>query len=238
VAGIEVSAPAVQARAIGRAFGGRKVLRGVDLDLAAGEFVAVIGTSGSGKSTLLRILAGLDRGATGDLLVSPRRMMVFQDPRLLPWLRALDNVVLGLPAASTDHGRAMLAEVGLRGYERAWPVTLSGGEAQRVALARALVRAPQLLLLDEPFGALDALTRISMHGLLRRLHAAHRPATVLVTHDIGEALTLADRVLVLRDGRITTDLSVDRSGPPLEAMRERLLADLGVDSADPPAAPG
>jgi sulfonate transport system ATP-binding protein len=221
----------VHARAIRRAFHRREVLSGLDLDLAAGEFVAIIGTSGSGKSTLLRILAGLDDGASGELLVSARRTMVFQDARLLPWLRVLDNVVLGLPSASASDGRAMLAEVGLAGYERAWPVTLSGGEAQRVALARALVRTPQLLLLDEPFGALDALTRVGMHSLLRRLHATHRPATVLVTHDIGEALTLADRVLVLRDGRITTDVTVDRSGGPLEATRQRLLADLGVEPA-------
>jgi sulfonate transport system ATP-binding protein len=233
-----MSAAAVRARGIRRAYRGRDVLRGLDLDIAAGEFVAVIGTSGSGKSTLLRVLAGLDDGASGELLVSARRMMVFQDARLLPWLRVLDNVVLGLPRAAADEGRAMLAEVGLGGHERAWPVTLSGGEAQRVALARALVRAPQLLLLDEPFGALDALTRLSMHALVRQLHATHRPATVLVTHDIGEALTLADRVLVLRDGRIATDLTVDRSGRRLDETRDRLLADLGVDPAGGPNPPG
>jgi sulfonate transport system ATP-binding protein len=222
---------AVQARGIRRAFASRDVLRGVDLDLAAGEFVAVIGMSGSGKSTLLRILAGVDRGASGDMLVSVRRTMVFQDGRLLPWLRVLDNVVLGLPAAAKSRGQAMLSEVGLDGYERAWPLTLSGGEAQRVALARALVRKPQLLLLDEPFGALDAITRVSMQGLLRRLHAAHQPATVLVTHDITEALTLADRVLVLRDGQFTTDLPVDRRDGSLDETRERLLSDLGVETS-------
>jgi sulfonate transport system ATP-binding protein len=232
-----MTATAVRASDVRRTFGARDVLSGVDLDLASGEFVAILGVSGSGKSTLLRVLAGLDRGATGDVLVSPRRMMVFQDARLLPWLRVLDNVTLGLSPGSTGLAREMLAEVGLSGHERAWPATLSGGEAQRVALARALVRSPQLLLLDEPFGALDAITRVSMHTLLRRLHAAHRPATVLVTHDIGEALVLADRVLVLRDGRIATNLAVDRT-VSLDGTRSRLLAELGVETDAQREAPG
>lgn len=226
-----MSAPLVVcARDLRRAFEGREVLRGVNLDVAAGELVAILGTSGSGKSTLLRTLGGIDRAASGDLLISPRRTMVFQDARLLPWLRVIDNVLLGAPRTSTAHAREILREVGLADHERAWPLTLSGGEAQRAALARALLRTPQLLLLDEPFGALDAITRMSMHRLLRRVREAHRPAAVLVTHDIGEALTLADRVLVLRDGEITSEITVDRTNGAVDGMHEQLLAELGVDT--------
>jgi sulfonate transport system ATP-binding protein len=229
---------AVVARGVHRSFSDRAVLRGVELELRPGEFVALLGRSGSGKSTLLRALAGLDRGATGDIVVPSRRSVVFQDPRLLPWASVLDNVILGLDAAEPGAaGRDALREVGLGGHERDWPKTLSGGEAQRAALARALVRAPQLLLLDEPFGALDALTRIKMHGLVRQLCARHHPAVLLVTHDVDEALLLADRVLVLTDGVISLDVAVDipeprrRSHPGFLTLRPRLLAELGVDEA-------
>jgi len=222
--------------AVRRAFGDRVVLDAVDLQLHAGEFVALLGRSGSGKSTLLRALAGLDDGIEGDALVAPRRAVVFQDARLLPWARVLDNVVLGLRDPDPDaRGRAALREVELDGHERDWPKTLSGGEAQRVALARALVREPALLLLDEPFGALDALTRIRMHGLLAQLCARHQPAVLLVTHDVDEAILLADRVLVLADGRISVDVPVDvatprrRTDPEFGALRSHLLAQLGVD---------
>lgn len=222
-----------------RSFGHRAVLTDVNLELRAGEFVAIVGRSGSGKSTLLRILAGLDRGAAGEVLVTERRMMVFQDARLLPWLSVLDNVVLGLPSGESTAGRDALGEVGLSGHERAWPKTLSGGEAQRVALARALVRRPQLLLLDEPFGSLDAITRLQMHDLLRRLHAAHRPGTLLVTHDIDEALALADRVLVLANGVFTTAITVNGDATvsdgksaegPTALARQRLFDALGLQS--------
>src|SRR5690606_8740245 len=153
-----------------RRYGTRTVLDGLDLEIAPGEFVALLGRSGSGKSTLLRALAGLDDDASGDgaIEVPAQVSVIFQDARLLPWQRVLDNVVLGMDGAE-EKGRRSLAEVGLAGRERAWPNELSGGEQQRVALARSLVREPRLLLADEPFGALDALTRIKMHGLLRRL---------------------------------------------------------------------
>ena len=227
---------AVAIRGVRRDFGDRSVLRGLDLDVAAGEFVALLGRSGSGKTTLLRILAGLDGGAEGDVLVPERRSVVFQDARLLPWASVLDNVVLGLDGADADaRGRRAVSEVGLAGHEDDWPKTLSGGEAQRAALARALVRDPELLLLDEPFGALDALTRVRMHVLVQELCARHRPAVLLVTHDVDEAVLLADRVLVLTDGAISLDERVEvpvprrRGHPEFLSLRSRLLAELGVD---------
>ncbi|MEV5341343.1 ABC transporter ATP-binding protein [Streptomyces sp. NPDC052676] len=229
---------AVRIENLVRSFGERRVLDGLDLTIAPGEFVALLGRSGSGKSTLLRALARLDRDVPGSgTLAAPDHLsVVFQDARLLPWKRLLDNVVLGLTGPDAEQrGRAALAEVGLAGRERAWPVELSGGEQQRVSLARSLVREPRLLLADEPFGALDALTRIRMHALLRRLCARHRPAVLLVTHDVDEAIVLADRMVVLDDGRIAADLPVELpaprrpDGPEYAALRERLLVRLGVD---------
>ena len=219
-----------------RSFGDREVLRGVDLDIAPGEFVALLGRSGSGKSTILRALAGLDDGVLGDLYVPERRSVVFQDPRLLPWARVLDNVILGTTGSSAaKRGVGVLGEVGLAGHERDWPKTLSGGEAQRVALARALIREPDLLLLDEPFGALDALTRIRMHALVVQLRQRHHPAVLLVTHDVDEAILLSDRCLVLTEGRIALDRRVDvgqprrRGAARFNELREALLSALGVD---------
>lgn len=215
------------------------VLDGLDLDIAPGEFVALLGRSGSGKSTLLRALAGLDHDAqgSGTIEVPEPLSVVFQDARLLPWKRVLDNVVLGLEGGDIRaRGRAALAEVELTGRERSWPYELSGGEQQRVALARSLVRQPALLLADEPFGALDALTRIRMHVLLRRLSEAHNPAVLLVSHDVDEAIELADRVVVLDRGRIVADLRVALPSDGV-ARRERaarlqreLLALLGVEA--------
>jgi sulfonate transport system ATP-binding protein len=218
-----------------RRFGPRTVLDGLDLEIEAGEFVALLGHSGSGKSTLLRALAELDYDAEGSgvLRTPPSLSMVFQDSRLLPWLHVLDNVVLGMRAAG-DLGRAALAEVGLEGRERAWPNQLSGGEQQRAALARSLVREPQLLLADEPFGALDALTRIRMQRLLRELCERHRPAVLLVTHDVDEAVVLADRVVVLQHGRAALDVPIGLPQPrsprdgDFQRYRDRLLAALGV----------
>ena len=226
----------VRARGVARAFAERRVLDQLDMDVAAGEFVALLGRSGTGKSTLLRALAGLDEGVHGQIFVPSRRAVVFQDPRLLPWARVLPNVTLGLTGPQArERGRTALSEVGLVGHERDWPKTLSGGEAQRVALARALVRDPELMLLDEPFGALDALTRIRMHELLQQLCARYRPGVLFVTHDVDEAILLADRVIVLTDGRMSFDAPVRvesprlRSAPAFAALRSRLLAELGVD---------
>ncbi|MGW6152122.1 ABC transporter ATP-binding protein [Streptomyces sp. NPDC055144] len=223
-----------------RTLGGRRVLDDLELSIAPGEFVALLGRSGSGKSTLLRALADLDHdvAGSGELAAPDDVSVVFQDARLLPWKRLLENVVLGLPGPDAEQrGRTALAEVGLEGRERAWPVELSGGEQQRVSLARSLVREPQLLLADEPFGALDALTRIRMHTLLRQLCERHRPAVLLVTHDVDEAIALADRVAVLDEGRIAVDIPVDlpaprsQGGPEYTALRKRLLARLGVEAA-------
>ncbi|MGW0605518.1 ABC transporter ATP-binding protein [Streptomyces sp. NPDC002640] len=234
-------AEAVRIEDLVRSFDGRRVLDGLGLTVHEGEFVALLGRSGSGKSTLLRALARLDHDVDGDgLLTAPDNVsVVFQDARLLPWKRLLDNVVLGLEGPDAEErGRAALAEVGLAGRERAWPVELSGGEQQRVSLARSLVREPRLLLADEPFGALDALTRIRMHALLRTLCARHRPAVLLVTHDVDEAIALADRVVVLDHGRIAADLEVRlpaprRAGTPEHGrLRDRLLTHLGVDLTD------
>ncbi len=216
------------------------VLDNLDLDIAPGEFVALLGASGSGKTTLLRTLAGLDPVPDGAVVELPQPVAVaFQQPLLLPWKNVWRNVALGLASGDgkgdpRTRAQAALAEVGLTHRQDAWPATLSGGEAQRSALARALVREPGLLLLDEPFAALDALTRIRMHALVLDLWDRHRPATLLVTHDVDEAVALADRVLVLDHGRIVLNLPNraprprDRATPAFAAMRARLLDRLGV----------
>ncbi|MRH89273.1 ATP-binding cassette domain-containing protein [Nocardia sp. SYP-A9097] len=234
--GAVTSAADTRVRGLVKDFGERRVLHGIDLDIRRGEFVALLGRSGSGKSTLLRALAGLDRDTEGELTVPDEVAVAFQEPRLVPWKRVLANITLGLRQANPkDAARAALAEVGLTDRADAWPLTLSGGEAQRASLARALVRGPDLLLLDEPFSALDALTRITIHTLVLQLWAEHRPGVLLVTHDVDEALLLADRALVLADGRIARELRIDlprprrRDHPEFVALRASLLAELGVN---------
>ena len=234
----------VQARQLSKRFGANTILDKLDLDIRTGEFVALLGRSGSGKTTLLRALAGLDRISSGTLDVPQARAAVFQEPRLMPWKRAWRNVTLGLKIDQPrDRARAALEEVGLAHRENAWPATLSGGEAQRVALARALVREPQLLLLDEPFAALDALTRIRMHQLILSLWRQHRPSVLLVTHDVDEAVLLADRVLVLEKGRIAADIAITQQrprsadAPQFQKVRAQLLQLLGVELDTPAVAP-
>ncbi|MEW1578424.1 ABC transporter ATP-binding protein [Streptomyces microflavus] len=236
--------PAVRTKRLVRKFGDRIILKELDLTLAPGEFTALLGRSGSGKSTLLRAVARLDHTVegSGELTVPERVSLSFQDSRLLPWLRVLDNVTLGLRGpGARERGLTALAEVGLAGRDRSWPHELSGGEQQRAALARALVREPELLLADEPFGALDALTRIKMHGLLRELYERHRPAVLLVTHDVDEAVELADRVLVLEEGLISVDLAIDLPTPRsrrdarFQEYRDTLLTALGVAQPPPTA---
>ncbi|RSO07121.1 sulfonate ABC transporter ATP-binding protein, partial [Streptomyces sp. WAC 06725] len=230
---------AVRVRGLRRAFGGRAVIDGLRLDVAPGEFVALLGRSGCGKSTLLRVLAGLDREIEGQVLVPARKAVAFQAPRLMPWKRVWRNVLLGLPG-KPERGVAEVAlgEVGLGHRADAWPKTLSGGEAQRASLARALVREPDLLLLDEPFGALDALTRIKAQRLVAELWRERGCAVLLVTHDVEEALLLADRVLVMEDGVIAygEEVRLPRPrtvGDPLfAALRAQLLDRLGVEAGE------
>ncbi|MFI6052944.1 ABC transporter ATP-binding protein [Streptomyces violascens] len=235
------TADAVRVEGLTRSFEGRAVIDGLELTLRAGEFTALLGRSGCGKSTLLRVLAGLDREIEGTVLVPKRRAVAFQAPRLMPWKRVWRNVVLGLPGKPQRAvAERALEEVGLGHRSGAWPKTLSGGEAQRASLARALVREPDLLLLDEPFGALDALTRIKAQQLVAELWQRRGCAVLLVTHDVDEALLLADRVLVMRDGVIAHDAPVDFDRPRtvgasgFAGLRSRLLTELGVEQ---PAAP-
>lgn len=228
--------PAVRLSNFVRRFGDNTVIDGLDLSIAPGEFVALLGASGSGKTTLLRTLAGLDSPGDQDVKTPDARAVVFQDARLLPWKTVWRNVALGLPGSDVRaRAEAALKEVGLGHRLDAWPGTLSGGEAQRTALARALVREPGLLLLDEPFAALDALTRLKMHDLVLSLWREHSPAVLLVTHDVDEAIALADRVLVLDKGRIAAEerITLDRPRTPdarFQAIRRRLLSQLGVES--------
>jgi sulfonate transport system ATP-binding protein len=227
---------AVRVTQLVRRFAGRPVLDSLDLEIHAGEFVALLGASGSGKTTLLRILAGIDAPDDGQAWVPQRRTVVFQEPRLVDSRKVWRNAILGLNGESASRRRALevLAEVDLEHRADAWPATLSGGEAQRVALARALVRDPQLLLLDEPLAALDALTRLRMQQLIAALWQVRGPATLLVTHDVEEALLLADRVLLLREGRIALDRPIELSRPRhasgalFDELRATLLAELGV----------
>ena len=210
-------------RDLRKSFGDNEVLRGIDLHIPAGQFVAIVGRSGCGKSTLLRLIAGLesiDMGTVGfgEQLQPQDVRVMFQEPRLLPWARVLANVEVGLggarklPDAQLRADNA-LAEVGLSDKRRQWPAVLSGGQKQRVALARALVGNPRLLAFDEPLGALDALTRISMQRLLERVWRDQGFTAILVTHDVSEAVALADRVLVIEDGRIAQDIDVDIRRP-------------------------
>jgi sulfonate transport system ATP-binding protein len=232
-------ATAVRVRELTRRFGSHVVIDGLNLDIAAGEFVALIGVSGCGKSTLLRVLADLDTEIEGEVDVAARRAVAFQEPRLIPWKSVWKNVVLGL-AGLPDRARAdaALDEVGLGHRADVWPKVLSGGEAQRASLARALVRDPDLLLLDEPFGSLDALTRINAQALVAELWRRHGYAVLLVTHDVEEALLLADRVLMMESGAIAHELAVDLPRPRdisderFGALRRQLLTWLGVRVRD------
>jgi sulfonate transport system ATP-binding protein len=213
------------------------VLRDTELHIEPGQFIAIVGRSGCGKSTLLRLVAGLEPASGGSLSVDGRGIdglhddtrIMFQEARLLPWRRVLDNVTLGLPPEARGRGKEVLAQVGLADRGGEWPARLSGGQRQRVALARALVHHPRLLLLDEPLGALDALTRIEMHRLIENLWQRHRFTALLVTHDVQEAVALADRVILIEDGRIALDESIalarprSQGDPAFAAIEKRIL---------------
>jgi sulfonate transport system ATP-binding protein len=219
-------------RGLRKSFGARPVLRGIDLDIPAGQVIAIVGRSGCGKSTLLRLLSGLERPDAGEIAIdgvaNPKRGIVrimFQDPRLLPWNTVARNVAVGLTDRVAPHDRAgvvqeALAAVGLADRADEWPSVLSGGQKQRAALARALVSHPRLLALDEPLGALDALTRIEMQALVERSWSEQGFTAVLVTHDVSEAVILADRILVLDEGVIVEDVLVDLPRPRAHGVPE------------------
>jgi sulfonate transport system ATP-binding protein len=223
-------------RDVNKWYGDHHVLKDISVQVDRGEIVALIGRSGSGKSTVLRVLAGLSTDHTGHRHVVGAPALAFQEPRLFPWRDVRTNVAYGLTRIRLPKAQALaradraLADVGLTDRADVWPLTLSGGQAQRVSLARALVAEPELLLLDEPFGALDALTRLSMRSLLLELWREHRFGVLLVTHDVDEAVALADRVVVLEDGEIihTLDIRDPRRSTNAEHYRAELLDQLGV----------
>ena len=226
-----VTGIAIDTARLVKRYGEREVLHGLSLTVQPGEFVAVVGRSGCGKSTFLRLLAGLEKHSSGSITldsdassgIHPDVRIMFQDARLLPWRTVLQNVALGLPGDSRNAALDALREVGLADRADEWPTNLSGGQRQRVALARALVHQPRLLLLDEPLGALDALTRIEMQCLIERLWQQHNFTVLLVTHDVSEAITLGDRVVLIEDGSITLDLDID-----LPRRRERGTAEFAA----------
>lgn len=227
----------LQLQNLGKRYGQRDVLRQTQLFIEPGQFVVIVGRSGCGKSTLLRLVAGLETPSSGQIRIDGQpgaglrndTRIMFQDSRLLPWQRVIGNVTLGLPPEQRAAAAAVLAQVGLADRQGDWPAKLSGGQRQRVSLARALVHQPRLLLLDEPLGALDALTRIEMHRLIEGLWRAHGFTALLVTHDVQEAVALADRVILIEDGRIALDETIHLPRPRVHgdaafaAIEKRIL---------------
>lgn len=240
--------------------GGQEALRNIVLELAQGDVVAMVGGSGCGKTTLLRLVAGLDAPSTGSIELDGADLhepsadvgIIFQEPRLLPWLSVADNIAFGIAHLAREEREARvsraLLRIGLAGYETRWPRELSGGQAQRVAIARALVTQPKVLLLDEPFSALDAFTRASLHEHLLALWETDRVSLLIVTHDVDEAVTLADRIVVMqpKPGRIFTEIGVDlprprnRRSDEFHAVSRRVLdaLDGSLTEGQSSAAPG
>jgi sulfonate transport system ATP-binding protein len=245
----------IDVRGLHKSFGDNRVLNGVDLQVGAGQFVAIVGRSGCGKSTLLRLLLGLEQPTAGTFafadgaqrIDNPRvARVMFQEPRLLPWASVIANVEVGLgpdrkQSGARERALATLGAVELEAKRDAWPAVLSGGQKQRVSLARALVSRPRILALDEPLGALDALTRIAMQRLLERVWLDQRFTALLVTHDVAEAVTLADRVIVIENGVIALDIRVDlprprqRGSAEVAALEGRILDKLFAGAEGPKA---
>lgn len=222
----------IELKSLSKSFGDKEVLRDVNLTIEKGEFVAIIGKSGSGKSTLLRLVSNLEPLTSGELLFNgvpasesnAKLTMMYQDSRLLPWKKVIDNVGLGLDGDWKEKAEKALESVGLIDFKEQWPSRLSGGQQQRVALARALVHEPSILMLDEPLSALDALTRIEMQNLIEKIWADIGFTALLVTHDVGEAVRLADRIVLIEDGNIAMDVKVDHPRP--RSMSQQELVEL------------
>lgn len=241
----------LELRGVSKSFGSLQVLQDIELAVEQGEFAAIVGPSGCGKSTALRMFAGLERPTSGQVLAGgkkvegpgPDRMMIFQDHALYPWSTVEANVGLGLELAGVskverlNRVNAVLDKVGLSGFNRYYPAQLSGGMKQRAAIARALVMDPDVLLLDEPYGALDALTRLSMQNELLKIWAGSGKTMLLITHDIDEALYLADKIFVMsaRPGRIVEVIRPgearprNRNSESFAALRHRIMGLLGVE---------
>jgi sulfonate transport system ATP-binding protein len=242
---------ALLVRSLGKTYAdGTEALHSVDVHAAEGEIVAILGGSGCGKTTLLRLIAGLDQASTGSVAVTgsnPMISAVFQEPRLLPWLTTEANIAFGGrrldPVERQARAESLLRQIGLPGYGKRWPRELSGGQQQRVAIARALIGHPGVLLLDEPFSALDPFTRASLHDLLLDLWRELRPTVLMVTHDIEEAVVLADRIVVMRPhpGRVQETLGVDlprprdRLSPAFDLMKRNVLRAINRSLAAAPA---
>ncbi|CUH95101.1 Aliphatic sulfonates import ATP-binding protein SsuB [Propionispora sp. 2/2-37] len=226
---------AIEIQNVSKCFGTVQVLKNLNLSIAPGEFVALVGQSGCGKSTLLRLISHLEVPTTGSIVlhdapvrqINPEVRYLFQEARLLPWKKVWENVALGSKERSRERAIGALEEVDLANKAEEWPAVLSGGQKQRVSLARALAGEPKLLLLDEPLGALDALTRINMQVLIEKLWKEQGFTVVLVTHDVGEAVYLADRVVLIEEGRIALDKKVTLARPRVKdssfAYFERLI---------------
>ncbi|MEW9700459.1 ATP-binding cassette domain-containing protein [Paenibacillus sp. SI8] len=211
----------IHIKQVSKQFDAKPILKDINMTIEPGEFIAIVGRSGCGKSTLLRLIAGLDQPSVGTIVLNHHSVnaassdtrVLFQEARLLPWKKVLDNVHIGAASKNKSSAAEALSQVGLAERSHAWPHVLSGGQKQRVALARALVSRPRLLLLDEPLGALDALTRIEMQQLIERLWLEQGFTVILVTHDVSEAVALADRVLLIEDGHIALDTRITLARP-------------------------
>lgn len=240
----------LQISGLKKQFGNQQVLGGIDLEVKPGEFVVIIGRSGCGKSTLLRLIAGLDEPTSGEINangewlkgLNPEVRIMFQDSRLLPWKRVIQNVAIGMKKEDWPKAELALKQVGLYDRAKEWPNVLSGGQKQRVALARALASKPKLLLLDEPLGALDALTRIEMQRLIEQLWMEQRFTAMLITHDVEEAVAMADRVVLIEDGKIAMNLPIkfprprQRGNAAFAALAEKILRRVMGEEEERPAA--